>query len=555
MVVRILAATLIAVSTVTAPTYSDDDLNKSDADVLRTAGIKPDAAAIREVFRGRIANDSEKAHIAEIIERLGSDSFRVRQQASADLERMGPKAIVQLRQATDHRDAEVARRARTILDKIDLYSPGVLAAAARMLGRAAPEGASKALLDFLPLAGDEFVDRAIRSGLVALALRDAKPDPAVMQALDDSVASRRAAAAEALIRAGLPEPRRILDRVIRDPQPLVRLATTTALITAARDRQAVPELIDLLVHLPANDIWRVEELLFRLGSETSPATVADTTPAGRLRLHSAWSKWWKENEATIDLSKVSFTPKVLGYKLITLIDRSGGTNGSVIELAPDGRTVRWKISGLAMPVHAEVLARTQRVLIADYNKNRVAEYDFQGRELWHKVVSQPLIANRLPNGNTFVAARSQLLEFDAAGNEVFRHLSTQSDIIGGQKTRDSYVYLTRFGNCVRIDRDGKVLASFAIGATPNFWGGLQTLPNGNILVIRRNEIVEFDPAGKQLQSMAVDNATTATRLSNGHTIVVSTVAPGRVVELDRQGAQRWTWSPSDGTIPWRASER
>src|SRR5205085_11916290 len=53
-----------------------------------------------------------------------------------------------------------------------------------------------------------------------------------------------------------------------------------------------------------------------------------------------------------------------------------------------------------------------------YHGSRVTERNLKGEILWSKRVGGPLAAQRLPNGNTFVATDSTFLEFDNKGEQV-----------------------------------------------------------------------------------------------------------------------------------------
>ena len=51
----------------------------------------------------------------------------------------------------------------------------------------------------------------------------------------------------------------------------------------------------------------------------------------------------------------------------------------------------------------------------------MAEYDAEGKMVWHVDVQQPIAAVRLPNGNTIVTSMSQnrAVEFDQSKMEVW----------------------------------------------------------------------------------------------------------------------------------------
>ena len=61
------------------------------------------------------------------------------------------------------------------------------------------------------------------------------------------------------------------------------------------------------------------------------------------------------------------------------------------------------------------------VLIPHHGENKVAEYDAEGKMVWHVDVQQPIAAVRLPNGNTIVTSMSQnrAVEFDQSKMEVW----------------------------------------------------------------------------------------------------------------------------------------
>src|SRR5262249_60607185 len=75
-------------------------------------------------------------------------------------------------------------------------------AAARIVGQQRPAGTAEVLLAYLPFAEDDETIRELEGALAAVALRDGQPDSTLTKALADPLPVRRAAAAEALCRAG-----------------------------------------------------------------------------------------------------------------------------------------------------------------------------------------------------------------------------------------------------------------------------------------------------------------------------------------------------------------
>jgi hypothetical protein len=65
-----------------------------------------------------VGKDADAAHIARLVEQLGSDSFAEREAASRDLERIGAAALEALRKAARSSDIETRRRAEALVKKI-----------------------------------------------------------------------------------------------------------------------------------------------------------------------------------------------------------------------------------------------------------------------------------------------------------------------------------------------------------------------------------------------------------------------------------------------------
>src|SRR5207302_5983317 len=95
----------------------------------------------------------------------------------------------------------------------------------------------------------------------------------------------------------------------------------------------------------------------------------------------------------------------------------------------------------------------------------------------------PTSAQRLPNGNTSVATRTGLLEIDHDGKEV-SSVTVAGSVTAARKLRTGEVaYLTLQGKCMRLDKDGKEVASFNVteGRSP-LVGGIDLLPNGHVFI-------------------------------------------------------------------------
>ncbi len=221
-------------------------------------------------------------------------------------------------------------------------------------------------------------------------------------------------------------------------------------------------------------------------------------------------------------------------------------SGRVVELDRRGK-VRWEIGGfnvLQGPVAAQVLPG-DRVLICEYNMNRITERDLKGKVIWEKQFNQPKSARRLANGHTFLVGQSQILEIDKTGKEVLNiNRMNFGDIVSAARLRNGeVVYVTQQGRVTRMDKDGKKeLKSFQTNTNGGLYylGHIDVLPNDHVVVpvYSFNKVTEYDGNGKEVWTAAIQMPVSAKRLPNGNTLV-STFNPPKVVELDRAGKVVW----------------
>ncbi len=521
---------------------SDSAPAGSDAALLRTAKIPTDGPGLIEFFRRRAAEGADKSRLKGLVSQLGDDSFLVREQASAQLVAAGVRAKSLLEDAEKDPDLEVVHRARECLRRIDQgATSGVVAAAARELARRRPSGAAEALLAYLPSAEDEVVAEEVRSALAEIAVRDGKPDPALTAALNDAQPVSRAAAAVALCRAGAAGEMPAVRKLLRDDDPRVRLRVGLALATA-REKEAVPVLIDLLARLPAEETGVAEDLLYHLAGDKAPAGDGSAEEQARRGYRDAWKKWWDAEGSKVDAARLAEASKALGYTLVLLLDQ-----GRAMELDATNRPT-WTVEGLEFPLDVQWLPG-DHLLSAEHNANRVTERDVRnGSVVWEHSIPRPLAAQRLPDGNTFIATPGGLVEVNRAGKVVWDYTRPGGEqIMKAVKLRNGDIAMvTQLGqpHFVLMSRDGKSEKRvFAVNLHTS-GGRIDVLPNGNVLVPENgnNRVVEQSgPEGRVVWEVAVDSPVAATRLPNGHTLVTS-MNPGRgAVELDRSGKEVWSY--------------
>lgn len=530
-----------------APPAEDADLK-----VLQAAQVGTDGPSLLDYFRKRTISDADRLRVTTMIRQLGDDNYAVRERATAALSGSGIAAISLLRQAMNDPDTEIARRAERCLSMIEKAPSGeVSSAAARRLAQLKPESTASVMLAYLPFADDDNVADEVRDTLVAVALRDGRqPDPAMIAALDDPSGLRRSAAGVALVRAKVDAARKLLS----DADPDVRLRTTYAAVLFAKDKSAVPGLINLVADVPATHSWRAEELLTRLAGDNVPAIPFGRDDETRKKARDVWSEWWAKSGDSIDMAKLDVVPQLLGHTLIVQADFRG-VGGRVYEVDPGGKML-WKIENLQQPFDALVVGK-DRVYIAEQSTNMVTLRDFQGNIQWNKQVIMPCNLQALPNGHLLIAARNQLIELDQDRNEVFQLQRERFDITSGAKDKNGdYLILTNTGSVIRFDRTRKQLKDFSITAGRTFMAAMEILPSGRILVTHQNGFTEFESDGRKVigPTTVMGQISSIQRLPNGNTLVCGTTDRS-VVELDKGGKVVWEYKPADNGIARKAHRR
>ena len=292
---------------------------------------------------------------------------------------MGAKVLADLRAATKDSDDERAKRAEDCVTKINTSdTKRVPMGSARLAALRRPVGVAEAMLGYLPYSDDDdSMVTEVKAALVTLALdANGKPDPAILKCLTDVQPVRRAAAAEALAKGGGLAVRGEVKKLLADRDLLVR--QTAAALTIAGEKEAVPVLIDLLAELPATQVWPSQDVLHQLAGEKAPMLSAGEKPEERKKYRDEWANWWKANADSTDLAKLTTSPGYLGYTL--LIEVGNNSVGRVAEVGRDGK-MRWQVKELRYPVDAVVLPG-ERVLITEWDGNRVGEWDFRGNLIW-----------------------------------------------------------------------------------------------------------------------------------------------------------------------------
>jgi hypothetical protein len=520
----------------------------AEEQALQTAARTDDAAAALDYFRKRTPGEAQRRTLRELITRLADDSFEERQKASAALTASGPVAVALLRAAARRPDEEVASRARACLAELrrEQAAPVVLSGV-KLVARRRPPDTVAVLLDYLPFAEDEGVAEEIRASLAALTKQDGKAEPAFLGDLESGEPDRRAEVGIILARADLADTRDAVRRLLKDEDASVRLRVGRALV-GARDRDAVPVLIELFGDLTGEERWDLEELLGRLAGDGAPALPRDDSAATRRRRLAAWRAWWQAHGSELDLfAGLDPVPRPAGRTLLVTSDLSA-SDGELVEVDADGKVLR-RIDKLPGPIAAQATAANS-VLVAFYSSKQVAEIVIGGPWQWQiNLPANPVAVQRLHNGHTFVACRNRLLEFDRDGKEVANVPRPVRDVLGARRHPDgTTVLLTHDCRCRWLDAAGKETHSFPVPGPHVMGTGIDLTRNKCVLVpcFGQNRVSEYDADGRLLWEAAVPGPVSAERLPDGQTLIACT--PPRVIELDRVGQVVWQYEPGRAVV-------
>jgi HEAT repeat protein len=525
-----------------------------DEKLLKYQKVPTTAAGLLAFFHKRTLSEEDQRRMLGRVRQLGSLNYRVRKKAEAELTKLGTTALPFLRTALRDPDLEIRTRAERAVSKIQAGPEMSLpSAAARLLVDRAPEGALEALLGYIPFTNDESTEEDILNAMSALSARAVKISPALLKAVDDDLPARRAAAVFVLGRVGTADDFERAEKLLDDTDPVVRYRAAQGFL-AAKDKKAVPALLDLLSKAPTKELCQKgEELLNQVAMDKAPnVSVGEASVQERKKARAAWDKWWKANNGTVNLAMMNQREGFRGLRVICEFDWNGRWNGgSVWECGKDSKP-RWKIENLLGPMDAQVL-RNGHVLIAENNGRKVTERDRKGKVVWeYPLNGNPVACQRLPNGNTFIACYYNYLEVTKDKKVVYDKPRQPNAYLfyAHKKKNGNIVFMTSMGNVEEWNPQGtKQLRTVNVQTWGN-WSAAEGLANGNYLValMSKSEVQEVDLKGNVKWKCGIVGAHTATRMPNGNTLVAC-MNNRLVAEFDRSGKK--VWSHNTQGRPWR----
>jgi hypothetical protein len=366
-----------------------------DAQTLERAGVPSGNTALLQFLEKHSGPDSELTNLLSLVRDLGSSSVAKQDRASAQLLRLGLAALEPLRHAQRSAEPEVAKRARECAQRIVREQPPEIAAAViRLLARRQPPEASRVLLRYLPYAGAGEIEEEVWRALDAIAARGRKLDPVFEKSHDDPIPPRRAAAAYVLGRRGGGSQRTVARQFLADEVPVVRLRAAQGLL-GARDKTAIPTLIELLDTPTVSLAWQGEELLHWAADDGAPEpTVGAGSALERKKCREAWQAWWMRQGPQLDLAQQTKGRHPPGLLLVWSSERQKdySTESRVMLCGCDAKP-RWHIRIASAAVREVYLQPGDHLLLAEdsgavalpgkpEDTGRVAERDLHGKILW-----------------------------------------------------------------------------------------------------------------------------------------------------------------------------
>lgn len=562
------------------PIWASEQARDPDEEFLVDAKVAVDGKSLIQFLETHSPTDLDPQNVEPLIRNLAAPSFENREKATKDLLRMGLPALAPLREALRQQDAELIRRAEQCVAKLErdptwrFYPPVV-----RLLVKRKAEGATEALLRFLPYAVGEDLQEEIWYGLDALALKDGAVRPALIAALKDASPVRRAVAACILGRLGDARQKDMVRKLLADPNPIVRLRAAQGLL-AAKEKTGIPVLVDLLTAPSVEIAWQAEELLRWVAGEGAPDTVVGAKNG--LGCRKAWGKWWETHQSDLDFADIEKRPSRPGLYFLCEWENGGSKPLKLWTCGCDGFP-RWELPVSDSFLWADLLPSgrllTQETTTPNTNGILIgspivlSERNPDGKTITSATAPYTTRFDDtrvLPNGDLLVSQQRELkywaLQTSPSGKTIFSreftvpdaeiksaHVTTSGNIVCVCQ-KDQQLFLADFDPW-----SGRETRKTEVRGDSQWLFSVQSLDNDHYLVIEAlgKRVSEFDRGGQRVWHLDVARALGATRLRCGNTLIEYVEPEGAVCELTRGGKTVWEAVPENSHHylqgrPWSA---
>ncbi len=528
-----------------ASTEAIEDANDPNARLeyyeiaVRRRGVELTGKAVFAYLRQMHPTEDQNRKARRLIEQLGSEQWKQREDATEALMSMPYFPAELLNKAAENEDLETAARASEILRARRGEVSGVLQSLIRTIGKHKWKGSVDVLIESVALCPDDITRQLLSQELMKVA--QARHADRLRKAVKDALPATKRILLPGLAVSLGAEGVKELYPLLKSKDPELKLAAAMAIANVG-DRGCLGPLVELLdseslaVRTRACQTLR---LLTRTYHEYSP--YADKS--GRREGVKAWREWvdGKGNSAK------------LHFPLHVASGGRGNLNGNVLiaygyqnkvtEYDPSGKEV-W--SHNAQGVWAAEKLPGGDVLISAYSENKLLVVNRQGKRTW-EYNCNCLNAEPLPNGNFIVADYSGSRAFEITREKkVVWEYKTPSSCSDVQRLPNGNTLVAIMNNSVKeVDPKGKVVWEYANAKSPY---GIERLANGNTLIaeLGSNRVIEVNPQKKIVWSYNIPNPADAYRLSNGNTLVTGN---SFAVEVTPQGKEIKRWQGfSYGTV-------
>jgi hypothetical protein len=507
--------------------------------VLLDKNISTDTVGLNKYLSGLHPSVEQQKRAERLIEQLGSsDSFKEREVATDALLVLPVLPNEALIAASQGSDPEIRWRAKKILKLGKPESERVLYAAFKTIEETKPVGMVVELLRAVPLCDKPHLRYAARQALESVA----RPTDLVelKRALKSTSSEVRIASCAALASAIGGKADSTLQNLLDDSDDRVRLAAARALANNG-NRDSLATLVDLL----SSDDKRVQTSSGMALRELSGKRFGFAAYESADKRKAAIEKWnaWIAGDGK--QAKLHFPLKLHGTSASFLGGNTllafGGRN-KVAEFDPTGKEI-WTYTGAQNVWSAEKLSNGN-VLIAAHSQQQVIEVDRSGKIVWQFQSNYPLNAKQLPNGNFLIADWNgrRAVEIDRQKNVIWE-FKTQKQCGDIHRLDNGNTLVAIYqGNVQEVTPDGKVVWEHPGG---NCYG-CQPLPSGNVLITDiGGRVIEVARDKKIVWEFSESGAVDAFRLPNGNTLITGNsrfieVTPDKKIVWSKTGASYGT---------------
>lgn len=499
---------------------------------LQRRGVAPTFEGIRKYLRLLQPTAAQKREAEALVGKLGDVKYRVREGATQQLIAMPHPPLELLKRAASGDDPEIRWRARSILKNQASRTTPLLHAILSVIEAKKLTGLTSEVLLAIPQLQRPY---GTRIGTRALQATAVKADiPLLTKSLKDQDPGVRAAVVQTLPKVGGDAVMPTLRPHMRSSETseFVRMAAAHAFAEAGK-REAISPLINLL---DGKDVTTRTQAAVTLNALTGKrfGFASYDTPDRRAIAVKKWKGWFASSGKTAALNhplKLDFGARsyLNGNMLLCY-----GYRNKVTEFNADGKEI-WSYAAQGA-YGAEKLANGN-ILIACYAQKEILEVSPAKKVVWKMKVPSSLNARPLPNGNILVACHThkEIWEVTRDKRVIWKYKHTGNCYDAHRLPNGNTIFSSDDG-VFEVSPAGKVVwSNKSVGRCYGF----QPLPNGNLLIAAysRSEVIEVTRKGKTVWSHRISNPFDAYRLPNGNTLMS---ASSMFLEIDAKGKRLWT---------------